>query len=309
MLFIILQLQTFYVCLYLFLQKRKVKHSKTDEITKQSNAIHIQNKKTSVRNAKVSYKIDNNYLESNKIVTEFNNINKDDNAACNKTVSKSKKKPLKYKSNVKVKDNELQTVEIQPKDINKNKQLQKKQSNNTVTENIVNKKSSINGKNNNIEKRTKLNVPMTIVPATVSIDSKGRYKSPKKRKANGNTANEQNDTSLNIKVKDLDFDKADELLVNAKKKKLNQVYQQEDIEVELFPQENKNRLYLKKQKIKRMLDKNDVNRNSIKVNGNDLRTRMLERLKGNHLKSIHKLHVTCTLSAWPKKLFNQGIIQ
>lgn len=267
------------------LQKRKVKHSKNYEITEDSNAIQVQNKKNNIKNWKVSSKNDKKLLESNTITRKFINKSKDDSAAHGKTKSKNKKKPLICKSNVIVRDNKPQTIEIQPKGTNKNQQLQKIQSKNIVKDNKVNRKPFINGKNNNFEKKPELNVSMKI--AAESTDSLGKNKSPNKRKASGTIANEHNDTSLNIDVKDLDFDKADELIVNAKKKKLNQVYQQEDKEDELFPQEKKNRVYFKKQKLKQMLEKNDVNRNSIKVNGNDLRTRMLERLKGKYLKSIN----------------------
>lgn len=273
------------------LQKKKVKHSINITITNDSNAVQIQTKKISVKNSKVPLKHVNKFIESNKVTSDFKNKSKD-NISNTKTKSKIKKKHLKSKSNVFNRDKKLETVEIQPKDINKDKQLQKEQSINIVKVNKVNKKPFINGKNINLEKKQKVNVHMKIHASTESTGIIAKNNSPKKRKANDAIVNEHTDTSLNIKVKDLDFDKADELIVNAKKKKLNQVYQQEDKEDELFPQENKNRVYSKKQKIKLMLDKNDVNRNSIKVNGNDLRTRMLERLKGNHLKSFYIMYQT-----------------
>lgn len=273
------------------LQKNKLKRSKNDVITKDSNTKKIQNKKNSVRNSTISLKNENKVLVSNKITSKFKNKSKD-NIAFTKTKSKNKKKPLKCNSHVINGGKKPEAVEVQPHNINKNKPLQKKQSNNIVKKKKMNTKPFINGKNNNIEKKQELNVPLKIAAGTESTDLIRKNKSPKKHKANGTIVNEHNDTSLNIKIKDLDFDKADELIVNAKKMKLNQVYQQEDKEDELFPQENKNRVYLKKQKIKQILDKNDVNRNSIKVNGNDLRTRMLERLKGNHLKSISNVPIT-----------------
>lgn len=261
------------------LQKKKVKRLNND-VKINSNAVEIQNKKKRIRNS-VSVENENNFLKSNNIASEFKNKS-NDNVAYTKTKSKTKKKPLKCKSHEIKRDKKPQTVEIQPKDINKNKQLQKKQLNNIVQENKVNTKLFLNGKNSNFKEEQKLIVPLKIAAAPDLIGTK----SPKKRKSNSTIVNEHSATGLNIKVKNLDFDKADELIVNAKKKKLNQVYQEEDKEEQLFRQENKNRAYLKKQKLKRMLDKNDVTRNSIKVNGRDLRTRMLERLKGKHLRSI-----------------------
>lgn len=237
------------------LQKKKAKLSNNDD-----NTVQIQNKKNSVRNTKVSFKNKNNSLDSNKIINVFKNKNKD-YVIKSKTKSKNKKKLLNEKIS--------QNVETQPKNIKMNKDdLETHQSNNIVKENTF-------GKNNEFQKKQKLN-----------LKNHGSTQSPKKRKANGDIINGHKDSSLNIKIKDLDFHKADELIINAKKNKLNEVYQQEDKEDQLFPQENKNRAYSKKQKIKQMLEKNDVNRNSIKVNGNDLRTRMLDRLKGNYLKNI-----------------------
>ncbi|XP_026326758.1 ribosomal RNA-processing protein 8 [Hyposmocoma kahamanoa] len=219
-------------------------------------------------------------------------------------ISKKKAKRPKESNAVQIQnkknsvDKKLDTVQIQPKVIIKNKQLRKKQ----LEEKKVNTKSLINGNINHLQKKQTLNVPVKIAAETESTNLEEKNKSPKKRKANDTIVNEHNEAGLNVKVKDLDFDRADELIVNAKKKKLNQVYQEEDKEEELFPQENKNRLYLKKQKIKQMLVKNNVNRNSIKVNGNDLRTRMLERLKAAQFRYINEKLYTSTGSE-AKELF------
>lgn len=268
--------------LHLLLQKKKVNVSKNKDITNDSNRVLIKKKKNSVRHIEVSLKNKNIFLESNKITNNFKNKIKD-NITNRKTTFQNNNKLHNHKS---YKDKKLQTVKIQPK---KNKHSKKQESNIIVQENT-------NKKNNKLQKKQKFNlIKHSDTECTDLLES---IKSPKKRKANGTIVNRHMDTSLNIKVKDLDLDKADELMINAKKKKLNEVHQQEDKEDELFPHENKKRVNLKKQKIKQMLDKNDVNRNSIKVNGNDLRTRMLERLKGIYLIYIDPRNAIIKLLAY-----------
>lgn len=251
------------------LQKKSVK------LSKNSNVAEIHNKKNYARNSKVTLENENKCVKSNRIKTKDVN-----------TKNKEKYRPLKCKSHVTNSDKKPQMEKIQPIVINKNIQLRKNQSNNIVEGKKVDTKSLLNSKINQSKKKQKPVVSMKIAAGTDTIDLMGKNKSPKKRKVNGTIVNKHQNTICNIKVKDFDFDDADELILNAKKKKLNEIYKQEDKEVELFPQENLYRKYLKKQKIKQMMVKNDVNRNSIKVHGNELRNRMMERLKGKFLKSV-----------------------
>ena len=115
--------------------------------------------------------------------------------------------------------------------------------------------------------------------------------------------NESDNGDSTMEISNVDFEKADEMLVKAKKKKLDDSYKKEVEEHLLFNEDSKRKKkksndknkimkpvkVTKKEKLKKMLETNVLsNRTSVKVSGNKLRDRMLERLKGTNF-SIYYL--------------------
>lgn len=75
----------------------------------------------------------------------------------------------------------------------------------------------------------------------------------------------------------LDTDKLDEVIINAKKRKLNSRKEEKDVEEKFY--QSSQPLSKKKKLLKNLLLKAS-HRNAIQVNGNSLRERMLQKLKG-----------------------------
>lgn len=127
-------------------------------------------------------------------------------------------------------------------------------------------------------------------------DTIGIEKKPQKRKHNKDP--EISDIELN----NVDTDKADEAIINAKKKKLSDAFKNEDQEDILFGEKPKMKFDKKKEQIKKMLEKS--NRNSINVSGNSnsLRERMIAKLQAAQFRYLNeKLYTSSGTEA--KELF------
>ncbi|KAI8439869.1 hypothetical protein MSG28_001337 [Choristoneura fumiferana] len=133
-------------------------------------------------------------------------------------------------------------------------------------------KQMANGKNNEIKK-----------------SNKRKLENPKK-----------NSETDNMELKNLDIDEADELILNAKKKKLDEAFKNEDREDVLFSEKPK--ISSKKEHIKKVLEKANSNRNSVDVSGNNLRERMLAKLQAAQFRYLNeKLYTSSGTEA--KELF------
>lgn len=111
-----------------------------------------------------------------------------------------------------------------------------------------------------------------IKPKVESTNGLLTSKKVKQHKNESHLQNEKGKKELNnIELDNLDLDKTDEILINVRKKALDDKYKSEDQAEILF------KPITKKDKIKKMLLSN---RRTINVNGNKLRERMLQRLKG-----------------------------
>ncbi|XP_063635618.1 uncharacterized protein LOC134806340 [Cydia splendana] len=130
----------------------------------------------------------------------------------------------------------------------------------------------------------------------MSNETNGTEKKPQKRKHNKDL--EISDIELN----NVDTDKADEAIINAKKKKLSEAIKNEDQEDILFGEKPKVKFDKKKEQIKKMLEQS--NRNSINVSGNSnsLRERMIAKLQAAQFRYLNeKLYTSSGTEA--KELF------
>lgn len=136
----------------------------------------------------------------------------------------------------------------------------------------VNRQPKVNVKKNTFNSQTRINNHKI---KDVKNENQLKEKT-KKRKLVNPTAMKKNipktEDTDNFEIENVDLEKADEFLLNAKKKKLNEAYNIKS-EMSLFGKKKLN----KKDKLKKMLESN---RSSIVVSGDKLRQRMLERLKG-----------------------------
>ncbi|XP_045519935.1 ribosomal RNA-processing protein 8 [Pieris brassicae] len=149
---------------------------------------------------------------------------------------------------------------------------------NDLVEQMVGSK---NPKSNNIKQKNKHN---TMDNKRKSDKLKTMQTSPKQPL----TKIKQKDVDLNESFdQSLDTDQLDEVIINAKKRKLNSFNNKEEKDVvEMFTQSSKP-LSKKKEAIKNMLHKVGQ-RNTIHVNGNSLRERMLQRLKAAQFRYINE---------------------
>ncbi|KAJ0179105.1 hypothetical protein K1T71_004817 [Dendrolimus kikuchii] len=95
----------------------------------------------------------------------------------------------------------------------------------------------------------------------------------------GNKRKRKTTESDGLEIQNFDSDMLDEIVINAKKKKLNESLQNDDDEHKLFNEiDEKPKTNRKKEMLRKVLAVNS-RRNHIEVKGNKLRERMLERLK------------------------------
>lgn len=90
-----------------------------------------------------------------------------------------------------------------------------------------------------------------------------------------------------LEIQNFDTEQLDELVINAKKKKINDALRKDDNENELFHESDKPRTNRKKEIFKKLLAMNST-RNHIEVKSNKLRDRMLERLKAAQFRYLNE---------------------
>lgn len=267
----------------------------TKQFPKSANKVNLNTKYKKINQIK-NQKNKNKNENSNKIVNEDGNTNKKNNF-----VSLLKSNITKSNS----KNNYQNHKNIENKNVNKikNKNVNKKKK-----KNVKFQKSKIN-KSNEVNKdlsdsTQKHSIDTSVTDSTLKNTTKTRTK---KRKSINNSQPDDY-----VEVSDLNGDKVDEVIINEKRKKLNEQLQNDDQEDILFKEskgkkakhlktskdENINKLEasnyvkidFKKEKLRKMLQENSLrSRFTVNVrNGNKLRERMLERLKAAQFRYLNE---------------------
>ncbi|XP_068627762.1 ribosomal RNA-processing protein 8-like [Battus philenor] len=310
-------------------KKRKLKQSPAvngsnarngQESKKKSNEIEIQNfdidKLDEVLVNAKKQKLNDKLRNEDKEDELFSNETSENIKSSNKNKSKKKRKRKSSTvnganaRNSQESNEKLETLDIQNCDKDKPDEI------------LLNaKKQKLNDKLHNEDKEDKLFSNET--SENVKSSNKNKLKKKRKRKSltvngtNARNSQESKENSEAFDIQNCDIDKPDEILLNARKKKLNDKLRDEDKEDELFSNEtdetiqsNNNKTKLnrtavasgrvtkvreeattklnkKKVMIKNMLESYS-NRNHISVDGNQLRDRMLERLKAAQFRYLNE---------------------
>lgn len=135
-------------------------------------------------------------------------------------------------------------------------------------EHVENREENIKSKKPQMKKNKKQKVN---IPNGKNNDIK------KSNKRKLDTSKKHSETD-NVELKNLNVAVAPELIANAKKKKLDEAFKNDDREDVLFS--GKPKISSRKEQIKKVLEKLNSNRNSVNVSGKNLRERMLAKLQG-----------------------------
>ncbi|CAG4983484.1 unnamed protein product [Colias eurytheme] len=229
------------------------------------------------------------------------NINevKKPNGIAHPQKNKKVKKPPIISNGIVKKKNLLKNNSSPIKDIPKSKNVCKKM--NTEPKKLANKQSE--PKSTNIIKNIETE-PKKLVNKQSEKCSETKVVG-KKRPHQSNFNDKKPDLNESLEMETFDTDKLDEAIINAKKQKLKKSKLEEEKAVEETFVEEKplSKEERKKQLLRNVLQKQNL-RSTVKVNGNNLRERMLQRLKAAQFRYLNeKLYTSSGSDA--KKLFEE----
>ncbi|XP_045492549.1 ribosomal RNA-processing protein 8 [Colias croceus] len=233
----------------------------------------------------------------------INEVNKPNGIVHPKKNKKVKKPPIISNGIVK-KKNLLQNKSSPMKNIPKRKNIVEKID--TEHKNLANKQSD--AKSNNIIKNIetepkKLENKRSEKCSDTKVVGKKRLHERNDKKSN--ICDKKPDLNESLEMDNFDTDKLDEAIINAKKQKLKKSKHEEEKAVEETFIEEKplSKEERKKQLLRNVLQKQNL-RSTVKVNGSNLRDRMLQRLKAAQFRYLNeKLYTSSGSDA--KKLFEE----